>query len=52
MKKALLNNWNVKLVCLVVAAVLWFLIRENVGQSYERERQAGKGQWAPGQVVP
>lgn len=51
MKKALLHNWNVKLVCLLIAAVLWYIIRENVSQTYERERQA-RGQWAPPTVVP
>lgn len=28
--KTLIENWHVKLTCLVLASVLWFIIRQNV----------------------
>lgn len=30
MKQILLHNWKVKLTCLALAAVVWYLIRHNV----------------------
>ena len=30
MKQILLHNWKVKLTCLVLAAVVWYLIQHNV----------------------
>jgi len=31
--KMLIENWHVKLVCLLLASVLWYIIRQNVNQS-------------------
>ena len=30
MKQILLHNWKVKLTCLVLAAVVWYVIQHNV----------------------
>lgn len=30
MKRLILTNWAVKIVCLLLAIILWFLIRKNV----------------------
>jgi len=30
--KTLVENWHTKLVCLVLASVLWYIIRQNVKQ--------------------
>lgn len=40
MKKILLNNWKTKMVCLIVAALLWYVIRENVTRDYARQNPA------------
>jgi YbbR domain-containing protein len=36
MKQILLHNWKVKLTCLVLAAVVWYLIQHNVNPGGER----------------
>ena len=30
MKQILLHNWQIKLTCLVLAAVIWYVIQQNV----------------------
>ena len=30
MKQILLHNWKIKLICLLLAAVVWYLIKHNV----------------------
>lgn len=37
MKKILLNNWQIKSVSLVVAFLLWYVIRENVTRDFARQ---------------
>lgn len=37
MKKLLLNDWKIKLASLVVATLLWYVIRENVTRDFERQ---------------
>jgi hypothetical protein len=32
-KKILLDDWRPKLVCLILASVLWYLIRQNLPAS-------------------
>jgi YbbR domain-containing protein len=36
MKQILLHNWQVKLTCLVLAAVVWYVIKHNVDPGGER----------------
>jgi len=36
MKEILLHNWKAKLACLILATVLWYLIKQNVGQTFDR----------------
>lgn len=36
MKQILLHNWKIKLTCLVLAFVVWYLIRQNVDPAGER----------------
>ncbi len=31
MQNLLLNNWRAKLVCLILAFAIWYLIRINIG---------------------
>jgi len=31
--KKLVEKWHVKLVCLLLASVLWYIIRQNVNQT-------------------
>ena len=35
MKQILLHNWKVKLTCLALAFVVWYVIRQNVDPSGE-----------------
>lgn len=37
MKKILLHNWKIKLTCLALAAVVWYVIQRNItpaGEGY------------------
>lgn len=34
MRSFFLNNWQIKLVSLAIAAALWYLIRENVTREF------------------
>jgi hypothetical protein len=36
MKAILLNHWQAKLTSLVLASVLWYLIKQSVGRTPER----------------
>jgi YbbR domain-containing protein len=36
MKSILLNNWQAKLVSLILAFALWYLIKQNVGRTPQR----------------
>jgi hypothetical protein len=36
MRRILLHNWKEKLVCLLLGAVVWYLIRQNLGPPPER----------------
>ena len=36
MKEILLHNWKAKLTCLILAIVLWYLIKQNVGRTFDR----------------
>ena len=33
MKEIILNNWKAKVICLILATVLWYLIRQTVERS-------------------
>lgn len=33
MKEKILNNWKAKAACLILAAALWYLIKQNVERS-------------------
>ncbi|MFZ9932892.1 MAG: hypothetical protein ACO3J2_01185 [Chthoniobacterales bacterium] len=33
MKQILLHNWKIKLTCLVLATVIWYVIQQNVNPS-------------------
>jgi hypothetical protein len=35
MKQILLHNWKIKLTCLALAFVVWYVIRQNVDPSGE-----------------
>ncbi|MBJ7259443.1 MAG: hypothetical protein JHD33_07880 [Chthoniobacterales bacterium] len=39
MKQILLHNWQIKLICLAMAFVVWYLIQHNVDPSGERRRR-------------
>lgn len=34
--RTLLENWHIKIVCLLLASVLWYIIRQNVKQPATR----------------
>ena len=36
MKEIILNNWKAKITCLILATVLWYLIKQNVDRTNER----------------
>ncbi len=38
MKQILLHNWKIKLVCLLLAFVVWYVIQQNVNPSGEGRR--------------
>lgn len=43
MKRILLHNWKIKLTCLILAFVVWYVIQQNVnpgGQSRGRPQAA------------
>ncbi len=45
MKQILLHNWKIKLTCLLLAAVVWYLIQHNVdpgGDGRGRPAAAGR----------
>ena len=33
MKEIVLNNWKAKITCLILATVLWYLIKQNVDRT-------------------
>lgn len=35
MKQILLHNWKIKLTCLVMASVVWYVIQQNVNPGNE-----------------
>ena len=39
MKNLILHNWGAKLVCLLIATTLWFLIKKNVETNLRPEPQ-------------
>jgi YbbR domain-containing protein len=44
MKQILLHNWKIKLTCLVLAFVVWYLIQHNVNPAGEPRTRAKSGQ--------
>lgn len=46
----LLHNWKIKLTCLVLAFILWFVIRESVTRDFVR--QASQPVLMPPQAPP
>jgi len=40
MKHLLLHNWKIKLVCIVLGFVVWYLIQQNVDPAGEARRAA------------
>lgn len=43
MKQILLHNWKIKLTCLLLAAVVWYVIRHNVNPALDaRSRPASE----------
>jgi YbbR domain-containing protein len=40
MKQILLHNWKIKITCLVLAAVVWYLIQHNVNPGGEGRGRA------------
>lgn len=44
MKQILLHNWKIKLTCLVLAFVVWYLIQHNVNPGGEPRLRADAGQ--------
>ncbi len=47
MKRILLHNWKIKLTCLALAFVVWYLIQQNVnpgGEPRERARSSERQQ--------
>ena len=44
MKQILLHNWKIKLACLVMAAVVWYVIQQNVNPGGEGRSRAKSGQ--------
>jgi YbbR domain-containing protein len=46
MKQILLHNWKVKLTCLILAAVVWYVIQHNVNPGGD-----GRGRGAPSERV-
>jgi hypothetical protein len=39
MKQILLHNWKIKLTCLVLASVVWYLIQHNVDPGDDGRRR-------------
>jgi hypothetical protein len=46
MKQILLHNWKIKLTCLVLASVVWYVIQHNVNPGGD-----GRGRGAPSERV-
>jgi hypothetical protein len=42
MKQILLHNWKIKLTCLVLASVVWYLIQHNVNPAGAPPRSRAK----------
>lgn len=40
MKQILLHNWKIKLTCLALAFVVWYVIRQNVDPAGESRARA------------
>lgn len=40
MKQLLLHNWKIKLTCLLLASVVWYLIRHNINPGDESRTRA------------
>ena len=50
MRRILLHNWKEKLVCLLVGAALWYLIRQNLGPHPELRSLRGKNPESAGKL--
>ena len=44
MKQILLHNWKIKLTCLALAFVVWYVIRQNVNPAGEPRESTKTGQ--------
>lgn len=44
MKRILLHNWKIKLACLALASVVWYVIHQNVNPGAEPRPAASSGQ--------
>lgn len=50
MKEILLHNWKPKLVCLILATALWYLIKQNVARTpfeFPRDRSGEASRFLP-----
>ena len=54
MKQILLHNWKIKLICLLLAAVVWYLIQHNVDPGDDgrgRPAAAERAKKLPGAIL-